>query len=350
MEDQFPAFEEVVMRLCGGDAALSRLDLYALSGASRSESRSFAQQWPDIPLEVRRKAMNTLAEGAEANFEMDFNALFRCALTDADDVVRFHAIEGLWECEEQSLIEPLAVLLRGSDIDGSGASSSVKVRAAAALSLARFALKAELGKLPDYRAQRVRNALLDAVNDPIEEADVRRRAVEGIAYLGIDEVRGIIDAAYGDSDLRMRASAVFAMGRSADPFWAQTILMELDAAEDEIRYEAARAAGEMQLPKAVPSLIVLLQDPDLEIQESAIWALGQIGGAKAKAALERCAEACDDSLQPAIEEALAEVALGNTESFVLFELGSDDDDDEDEKLGSDEDGWDVVGDEAESDW
>ena len=70
--EEFPAFEEVLAKLCGGEPVLSRLDLYALSGASRSESKSFARRWPDVPLEDRRQVMSTLAEYAEANFEMDF--------------------------------------------------------------------------------------------------------------------------------------------------------------------------------------------------------------------------------------------------------------------------------------
>ena len=90
----------------------------------------------------------------------------------------FTPSRGSGSARRRPLIEPLVVLLRGSDADGSGASSSLQVRAAAALSLGRFALKAELGKLPYDRAQRVRNALLDAINDPIEEVEVpppRRR-------------------------------------------------------------------------------------------------------------------------------------------------------------------------------
>ena len=96
---------------------------------------------------------------------------------------------------------------------------------------------------------------------------MRRRAVESISYINDDPVRRIIDRAYSDSDPHMRESAVFAMGRSADIIWADTVLAELQSKSPAMRYEAARATGELQLKRAVPALTKMAEedDPDLQI-------------------------------------------------------------------------------------
>jgi len=65
-------------------------------------------------------------------------------------------------------------------------------------------------------------------------------------------VREIIEAAYYHEDQRMRTSAVFAMGRSADPYWSDLVINELQSSRPEMRYEAAMASGELELAAATP--------------------------------------------------------------------------------------------------
>ncbi len=100
------------------------------------------------------------------------------------------------------------------------------------------------------------------------------------------------------------------MGRSADPIWSEIVLEELDAFSAAMRFEAARACGELQLKEAVGRLIRLTQDPDREVQEMAIWSLGQIGGRRAKEALEQWLRSDDEELSAAAEEALGELEFG----------------------------------------
>ena len=84
---------------------------------------------------------------------------------------------------------------------------------------------------------------------------------------------------------RQAESAVFAMGRNMDARWQQTVLDELDSDAPGMRYEAARAAGEMTLEDALPMLARLIDDEDLEVRLASVWALGQIGGRPAAEAL-----------------------------------------------------------------
>ncbi len=326
---KFASFEEIMARFARGDVRLSRFDLYGLSGPSAAEAALFQQRWPELPFVDRRKVMRILVESAEANFEMDFGALFRYALTDPDDEVRFLAVEGLWEEEDAWLVAPLIRLLLNDPSDD--------VRAAAAMSLGRYALQVELGDLDEERAQAVARALLAVIDDPEELVEVRRRAVESIAYLDIPALRGIISRAYDEGNLKMRASAVFAMGRSGDAHWRGTVLSELEAVEPEVRFEAARAAGELQLAEAVPTLIQMLGEADQELQEAAIWALGQVGGAQARQALEDLVSGENEALVDAAEEALGELLLGVSPLLMFSYDGEDDAELDEEELEEDED-------------
>jgi HEAT repeat protein len=96
------------------------------------------------------------------------------------------------------------------------------------------------------------------------------------------------------------------MGRSADTRWEQEVQQELYSTAPEMRYEAARACGELQLSDAVSMLEELTEDADFEVQQAAIWALGQIGGDRARKILEYYAHASDEALRSAANAAIQE--------------------------------------------
>ncbi|MBK8026049.1 MAG: HEAT repeat domain-containing protein [Chloroflexi bacterium] len=91
--------------------------------------------------------------------------------------------------------------------------------------------------------------------------------------------------------------------------------------DDEIRYEAARAAGELEIEEAVPDLAKLASDPDREIQEVAIWSLGEIGGDESlrilNHLLQRAMKAKDEGLKDAIEEAIGNASLSRGALYML---------------------------------
>jgi HEAT repeat protein len=149
-------------------------------------------------------------------------------------------------------------------------------------------------------------ALLQALKARDEHTEVRRRALESLAYVCNETVVASIREAYASSSEKFRISAVFAMGRSADTCWAQEVQQELFSTNPEMRYEAARACGELQLSEAVGMLEELTEDTDAEVQETAIWALGQVGGDRAREILEHYCHIGDEALRSAAEAALDE--------------------------------------------
>ncbi len=279
----------------------AQASLYHLSSLETEDVARVREAWPCLPVELRQRLIKRLVELAEADFEVDFGAVFRLGLEDEDAEVRTAAIEGLWEDEDVRLVPLLAARLWEDE--------ATTVRAAAATSLGRFILLGELDKIrPDPQAIAY-EALLAVCQDAEQHMEVRRRALESLAYASDENVAKLIREAYVAPEEKVRISAVFAMGRSTDIRWARHVQQELFSPNPELRYEAARACGELQLSEAVPELEELADDADPEVQEAALWALGQIGGDKAREILERYCLAEDDAARTAAEAALDELGF-----------------------------------------
>jgi len=303
-------FEEALALVCDESQALARSVVAFLSGASRAEVSRFADCWQQMSDVRRRELISLMAEMAESDFELDFNDIFWWSLRAEDPVVRERAIEGLWEDERPALIEPLLRMMKEDPAEA--------VRAKAAMSLGRFALQAELGELSEEKARRVREGLLEVIEKRTESDEVRRRAIESVAYMSEAPLEEIISEAYASPNEQMRQSAVFAMGRTADTRWAAEVRAELRSPSPAMRYEAARAAGEISLRSAVGQLIRMLKDPDSEVRQMAAWALGQVGGVHARRALEACQSSDDEAMRDAAEEALAELDFGTGDLDMFY--------------------------------
>jgi HEAT repeat protein len=308
--------EHVLDHIGDERTSLSRSRLYMLSALTREEVELFSDRWDAIGIARRRHVIRALVEIAEVNFAVDFNSIFHLGLQDEDAEVRACCIDGLWEDESPGLVNPLLTLL---SVD-----PSVAVRAAAATSLGRFVLLAELGELDEELGRKILEKLRKLIEDPHETLEVRRRVLEAMSYSGTKGVPEVIREAYRHPAEKMRVSAIFSMGRSADPAWGSTVIGELSSANPEMRYETARACGELELTEAVSDLIRLIGDRDREVQQAAISALGKIGGREARRALRLCCESGDEVVAPAADEALGALELASgTFGFRLYEHEED---------------------------
>jgi HEAT repeat protein len=253
----------------------------------------------------------------------------------------------LWENEDLDLIGPFLTMLR---ID-----PSPHVRAAAASGLGRFVLAGELEKLAEPIQARIMTELLTVSLLAGESLEVRRRAIESASYACTPEVHDMLEMAYYDDNEKMRISAVVGMGRSCDQTWTSIILEELESESPAMRYEAAWASGELALRQAVPVLTRLIHDPDRQVSNATIWALGQIGGPLAKQTLINAYDDADEDTEAALDEALAELALAEGDiDLPLYDFSDEDEvdllddefvalwaDDEDDEDFEPEDDWDL---------
>lgn len=282
----------------GGEQLPPRKQLDLLMDMTQEEQDALRDAWPHIPVKTRRRLVATLRDMAEADALGIFDHVFLVAVGDPDEEVRLAALDGLWGYTEESFA-PTLIRMMVSD-------PSVAVRAEAAMGLGNFAMDGELEEIDPKTTDLVRRALLAVWNSPDQDVEVRRRALESVACLTCDEVPGMIEAAYHDQDERLNVSAIYAMGRTLDEAWAPYVLRELKSPRPEMRYEAARAAGELQLADAVPTLLDMVNDPDTDVRIAAIDALGLIGGERAIQALMDLAQNENEAIREAALDALDE--------------------------------------------
>ncbi|MFN8555872.1 MAG: HEAT repeat domain-containing protein [Dehalococcoidia bacterium] len=290
------SIETYLHELADADAPLKGGRLSNLSDLDDDDLERLESVWPTLRVDRRRAVLEQLAALAEDNPELDFDAVFLTALSDADAAARVLAIGGLWESEDHEVGAQLVRLVREDPSD--------QVRAAAAMGLGRFVLLGEYGDLRPRDAATVVETLRAVVTDPRETDEVRGRALEAVGACSQPWVKGIIEDAYAGGSDRLTLSAVHAMGRSADAAWLPTLARELHSRDAEMRFEAVTAYGEIEEEASVPDLIPMMDDEDAEVQEAAIQALGRIGGGEAKAVLRRRLRDPIPRVREAVEAAL----------------------------------------------
>ncbi|HVP20386.1 MAG TPA: HEAT repeat domain-containing protein [Anaerolineaceae bacterium] len=281
-------FKQVVTDLLDKNKPFSPTHLHRFSDIDPADLASLRIAWPQVDLERRVSLMEDLEDLADSDTLVSFDDLARFALEDSDPRVRAVAIRLLWESDDSKLI-PIFIKMMKSDPDE-------MVRAGAAGGLGMFVYLGELEEINSDQLERVENSLL-AVYHGNDKPIVRRRALEALGYSGREEVSELIRTAFKSSDKDWQASALFAMGRSADESWSEYVLSRLNDPELEVRLEAVRAAGELELTEARLPLIEMVtdsEDLDVDLRAAAVWALSQIGGEGVRSALEKLSESIED--------------------------------------------------------
>jgi HEAT repeat protein len=297
-----PPLFAVLAHLADSARPLSNIMLAELANLDAPGLASLAAVWPTLSLKRRRQVTARLVEISENNFDLCFDELFRYLLEDTDAEVRLGAIDGLWCSEEATLINPLINLLQKD--------TSLKVQAAAALALGRFVVRGQNKKLSPRHLERVNQALLDRLAEADQAEELRSRLIEAAAPIDSLEVKRAIVDAYQNPDIKMKSSALYAMGRNCQRAWLPLLVKELSSPHAELRFEAAGALGEMEDEEAVSFLVRLINDPDVDIQLAAIQSLGKIGGSQAREFLEKQLEHASPAIRLGAEQALLELRAG----------------------------------------
>jgi HEAT repeat protein len=263
--------DQLVEVLLDASQPLQPLHLLRLSDLEGAELEKIHTNWANIPLVRRQTLMEDLEQLASEDYVLFFESVARIALEDQDARVRLGGVKTLVanECDDPELI-PLLLDLAEHDPNDF-------VRASSAAALGAHVYRGELEAFPQTIKHDLENRLL-AVAASDDLPIVRLRALEALGYSGRDEVASLINEAYASDDAQWIASALLAMGRSADEQWNEHVLQNITHANDLIRLEAVRAAGELDLSTAKKHLINNLSDEQDEIRLASIWSLSQIGG------------------------------------------------------------------------
>ncbi len=207
-----------------------------------------------------------------------------------------------------------------------------EVSAHAALALGQFVYYGELEEISQDSQRIAEESLLKTLKCAQSQL-VQRSELESLGFSSREEIPALINSAYQKKEYEWVASALCAMGHSADSKkWESKILPMLHHQNSLVRTEAVRAAGELELKKArIPLLEMIETNEDEEIIESVIWSLSQIGGEGVREVLEQLVENADDEeMAEFIQDALDNLDFTNGFDYLMFDMDINEIDEDEE--------------------
>ncbi len=316
------SFSEVLAALADTNTPFPPHLLRGFSDLSHRNLKELITVWNTLPDARKVGVLEDLDDLIEKDTLVNFDELAKAVICDPNPEVRVTALGLLWE-NEQPRIVPMLVNLVNHDPDEA-------VRASAASLLGRFVLLGEL----DGIAENLKNEIIDnliSISEGPELPRVKQRALESLGYSSHPEVPRLIRNAYETEDIPWVASALCAMGRSADDQWESHVLAKLNSPDTEVQFEAVRAAGELELTAAREPLLSFLDEEieDNEIKFAVVWALSQIGGEDIKEKFdELLSDAVDDEEIEWIEKAIENLELSSSQGLDMLDFSPDEDNEE----------------------
>ena len=294
---------------------MSKADLKALSGI-----------WENINVKRKLSLLEDLEYISDTDTHVCFDNLCIFALHDSDPFVRASAIRLLWECQDKKLIPTFIGIMENE--------SEPAVRGAAAFALGAFIYLGEMDKIPQATSKLIEDKLIHIVKSD-ENQTVRRKGLEALGYSNRDEVPGLIQKAYESMVKDWLMSALFAMGRSADILWEDQVVTMIRNSDNDIQFEAIRAAGNLELQSARELLLEIFdeyEDLEKDTRSATIFSLGQIGGADVKQRFMKLLEEIDDDDDiELLEDALEYLAFNEGADLLgMFDIDTQGKSDSDE--------------------
>lgn len=313
-----PSFQTILAALGDETSAFPNRYLPLFSDLPPADVSALNKQWPGLAKKRKRTLLTKLVELYQSDTLLSFEALAASLLDDPDEQIRADALRLLAESENTHLLPQLVTLAEKDP--------AVVVQVQATQVLGRFVEMAELEEIPTEAGHLVEETLLRVARS--ENTELQRAAIEALGYSSRPEVETLIQHAFSLHDPKWVASALLAMGRSANAQWEEAVLAKLDDPHDDIRRAAVQAAGDLRLESARQFLFDLLEEEeDNATYVAGIWALSQIGGEEVRIVLQSLLdEAEDDDVIEFLEDAIDNLDL--TDQMNSFDLLAIDPDDE----------------------
>jgi|GEM_PF-388821 len=296
-----PDLEDVLADLESGERAY--LGLYGFSDLTAAEIAVLETRWPLINASLRasvvREAMDLLID----NIHFAFTRLFLFATNDDDPEVRLLATTALSYDHQVEVAERLLEIVHND--------SSEDVRAEAANSLGPFVTLSEWDEFTPDLDRRLSQSLFGIAENEDQSWHIRSRAATSIAARGPSEqVNRLVQRMYDEDEIGLRASALYAAGRGNQRDWLPVVIEEFANEDAEIRREAARSAGLFGDRDALPGLSEMAKDDeDTDARQTAILAIGEIGGKAAIRMLTRLQLYAPEGDAEVVADALEEAEL-----------------------------------------
>lgn len=317
MAEKKITIQQVIEALLDEDTPFKAKYLYRFSDLNEKDLAALREAWPRVSARRRVAILEDLDNLGNDDYVLSFEEFSRFTVEDEDPSVRELSVDILMEYERPDCISLFLGLMTNDAAEG--------VRAAAACGLGKFVYLGEIEELPESTLHKIEDMLLQAVQGG-DSYTVRRAALESLGYSSRPEVPGLIGGAFGSKDAAWRASALAAMGRSANEMWNDSVLKSLDSDQPEVQVEAVRAAGDLEIVEARPVLMKMLKSDDEDLRLAAVWSLSQIGGQGVRHALEKLYDKADDDEEADFIESALDNLDFTEEAGLTFLMDFDEDD------------------------
>tara|TARA_Y100001934_G_scaffold283028_1_gene400023 strand:+ start:6707 stop:7858 length:1152 start_codon:yes stop_codon:yes gene_type:complete len=252
--------------------------LSELSRLTVPEAEEFGQLWLEWKWSRVLEILERMTELCEEQSDVEFEVIYKQGLQHPSSDVRVAALKGLEESDDRTLVRPLTEMMKSDPV--------VEVRAATSIPLTYLAALADIGKLTSRYKKILFDSIYSVLQDESEVMLVRLKALEAVSVFADPRLFPYIEAAIASGDSVAKQSAIFAMGRTSDPYWIDKLISNLDHDLVSIRYEAVMALGELADERHLKALETPMDDTDLTVQLAAISATERVGGDIAKKMLE----------------------------------------------------------------
>jgi len=291
-------------------------NLRYLSNPALEETQAFADTWFELEDNVRFQLATLLADLAEQDPALAFEALFDILLEDDMPAIRTTAITQLSPIADESLARRFLWLLRNDP------AAEVRAEAATALGTSLWALDSDTVTARALE-QEITDALLEVFHTAAEDVLVRQRALEAYAYSDDPFVHEVLEDAYDSEEDEISASAVFAMGHCGGEDWLPIVHRELRSQGQAMRLAAIYAAGQIGSSDSISHLLrVIGEDPDEEVRVAAVYALAEIESPEASRILEDLLESNNIVIAAAADDALEmQEDYQDFDNLLLIEYG-----------------------------
>ena len=267
-----------------------------LSGVNDEQARSIVAAWRDWQLSDVLETMVELRTVAETDRSLEFDTLFRAAVSFPEPEVRLESVRALSNGGSVNIANTL--------LDALERDEAAHVRAAAAESLHAFADPTQARNIAGAALARITAALSRAVTD--DDRLVRGKALKALAAMRVDEAPDLIDAMFDEAigEPELMSDVLLAMGESGDRSWLPSIEDAFYSSDPRIRIAAVTAFGNVAGDDDVESLTEPFDDHVLEVQIATVQTLASIGSPQAREMLSLAVSGSEPDVQRMAQAAL----------------------------------------------
>lgn len=276
-------------------ASMSEM-LRELSGLDDAQARSIVANWNDWEVQNVLETVIKLREVADTDRSLEFDALFRAAITFPVAEVRLECVRALSDGGSVNIANALIGVLERDE--------AAQLRAAAATALNGFSDPSQSRNAPRSTLKRISDALLNATD--IDEPSVRGKALISLAAMRHEDAPDIIDTMFDEAidNPVLMSDVLSAMGESGDRSWLPTIEDGFYSNNPNVRIAAVLAFGNIAGDDDIHRLSEPFDDHILEVQIATIQALEQVGTPQAREMLSLAVSNSEPEVQQFAQAAL----------------------------------------------